>query len=77
MDQPHNDTYLAGLWQGDLLEALSWRVPGTADRLHPRPEGCNIPSWSWVSVNSKASVPYMGEVENRIPSPKFSRHTPY
>ena len=46
--------------------ALPWTLPGTADRLHPRPDGCNIPSWPWVFVNSKVSVPYMDEVENRF-----------
>ena len=46
-------TYLAGLWQCSLPDALLWRSAGTADSgltTHRRSQDSGCPSWSWASV---------------------------
>ena len=46
-------TYLAGLWQCSLPDALLWRSVGTADSgltTHRRSQDSGCPSWSWASV---------------------------
>jgi hypothetical protein len=61
-----NDTYMAGLWQSNLIGGLCWRLPQmrrTTQDLIPsyiyarrweisrRLEGNGAPSWSWASVD--------------------------
>jgi len=51
-----NDSeYLAGLWSKRLPRALLWVVddPETASR----PDSYIAPSWSWVSINGKVTIP--------------------
>ncbi|KAK0620615.1 heterokaryon incompatibility protein-domain-containing protein [Immersiella caudata] len=43
-----NDSYLAGLFRGPLLESLLWRAK-TGTPVTQRP-GANLPSWSWGSI---------------------------
>lgn len=47
-------TYLAGLWEKDLVNGLLWYTEGDM------PEAFYAPSWSWVSVQSPAIEFYMG-----------------
>ncbi len=41
--------YLAGLWEGTLVQDLLWRK--AREMLSPRPEGYRAPSWSWAAVD--------------------------
>jgi hypothetical protein len=42
------DQYCAGIWRSTFAKALFWRP---ADKLHPRPQTWQGPSWSWTSIN--------------------------
>ncbi|KAI1476307.1 HET-domain-containing protein [Daldinia eschscholtzii] len=42
----YGGTYLAGLWEEDLVYGLLWMTKGG------KPENFEAPSWSWISVNS-------------------------
>ncbi|RDW59069.1 hypothetical protein BP5796_11993 [Coleophoma crateriformis] len=46
--QTIGDTYLAGLWSGDLKGGLLWSVDGTAQRSTTY----RAPSWSWASLRA-------------------------
>ena len=54
------DRYLAGLWEGDLLRGLLWRVkePSQIKSAEPR-----CPSWSWASAVGTV-IPGIGVNEN-------------
>jgi hypothetical protein len=53
------DTYLAGIWERDLLAGLSWRIYlGVDASFDVRSVTYRAPSWSWASVDSK--VEYFG-----------------
>jgi hypothetical protein len=43
------DEYVAGLWQGNLINDLLWYTDGTLPRMS---NTSNVPSWSWASTNS-------------------------
>lgn len=45
------DSYLAGLWRGDLVGGLLWAA-STTDRLR-RTKEYRAPSWSWASVEGE------------------------
>jgi len=50
-----NDTLVAGLWRGRLIEDLCWRR-NTIELVHPidappRPSVWRAPTWSWASIN--------------------------
>jgi len=50
-----NDTLVAGLWRGRLIEDLCWRRH-TKEWVHsidepPRPSTWRAPTWSWASIN--------------------------
>lgn len=44
------DNYLAGLWEGDLIQGLLWR---TAAHKPQEPKVYRGPSWSWVSLDGQ------------------------
>lgn len=50
-----SDSYLAGLWKGDLLRGLCWKIDYHYS-LGGVSSSYRAPSWSWASVNS--SVDY-------------------
>ena len=72
-----DDTYVAGLWQSNLVGGLCWRVPKmrrTTQDLIPsglyarrweisrRLEGNGAPSWSWASVDGEIEAgPFQSE----------------
>lgn len=72
-----DDTYVAGLWQSNLIGDLCWRVPKmrrTTQDLIPsglyarrweisrRLEGNGAPSWSWASVDGEIEAgPFQSE----------------
>ncbi|KAF3046873.1 hypothetical protein E8E12_004564 [Didymella heteroderae] len=72
-----DDTYIAGLWQSNLVGGLCWRVPKmrrTTQDLIPsglyarrweisrRLEGNGAPSWSWASVDGEVEPgPFQNE----------------
>jgi hypothetical protein len=41
------DRYIAGLWQGGLINDLLWYTDGAARQ---RSSGCHVPTWSWASI---------------------------
>ena len=43
-------TYLAGIWQGDLLPSLCWFNRFDYDQLRHRIEN-SVPSWSWAAID--------------------------
>ena len=43
--------YLAGHWSNFLIESLHWYVEGS--RLRPAAETIRLPSWSWLSIDSR------------------------
>ena len=45
----HDDTYLAGLWLGQLAQGLSWYRRGPHSE--PLKEERRAPSWSWVGFD--------------------------
>ncbi|KAI4677249.1 uncharacterized protein J4E88_007057 [Alternaria novae-zelandiae] len=50
-----NDTLVAGLWRGRLIEELCWKRH-TNERVHsidepPKPSKWRAPTWSWASIN--------------------------
>jgi len=50
-----NDTLVAGLWRGRLIEDLCW-IRHTNEWVHPidappRPSTWRAPTWSWASIN--------------------------
>jgi Heterokaryon incompatibility protein (HET) len=48
------DTYLAGTWRRNFERQLLWVVSGHVPGvklLTPRPQGTNIPTWSWMSTS--------------------------
>lgn len=51
----NNDTYLAGLWKGDLITGLTWYTPNQS--VHkPKslwPAKQNAPSWSWAACDDR------------------------
>jgi hypothetical protein len=54
------DSYHFGLWEGDLVQDLAWRVEKF--NLGPRPSGqFPTPTWSWASAGARVS--YVKQVE--------------
>lgn len=51
-----NDRYLAGLWQGDLVNQLCWQ--SSDDRTLPADN--ESPSWSWSSIRGPV-IPYLDQ----------------
>lgn len=51
-----NDRYLAGLWEGDLMNQLCWQ---SAD-VHALPADNQSPSWSWSSIRGPVT-PWLAE----------------
>ena len=49
-------TYLAGLWQEQLIEDICWYVDGPRNRRHQPSSHC-APSWSWASVELPVEFP--------------------
>jgi hypothetical protein len=70
--QETNDQYLAGLWKGNLKSELLWRVknPAKSSRIA---ELSDLPTWSWVAVDSPVYFPHRPYAlrwsESRMPSP--------
>jgi hypothetical protein len=73
-----NESYLFGLWQGDLLGDLAW---GKGCK-KPRPTGQHcIPTWSWASTDGQVSYVNINHVLSHIqlaiePGPDESHLTP-
>lgn len=55
-----SDQYLAGLWRKDLLRQLCW---GKAHAVGPciRPSRYRAPTWSWASINGRATFSDLGK----------------
>lgn len=60
------DEYLAGLWEGNLVNGLLWCVgiagmpdrPNSKGDLAVRPAGgYRAPSWSWASIDGRVAMP--------------------
>lgn len=75
------DTYLAGLWQSNLVGGLCWKVPKmrrTTQDLIPsglyarrweisrRLEDNGAPSWSWASVDGEIEAGYFQSKEGEV-----------
>jgi hypothetical protein len=45
-----SDTYLAGVWKGDLWGSLAW-IPAASSSVSSRTAIRDIPTWSWASHN--------------------------
>lgn len=51
------DTYLVGIWRGDVNRQLLWAKDGILDRITgseikaTRPTQFRAPSWSWAAIN--------------------------
>jgi hypothetical protein len=54
MSTPQLGRYIAGLWEGDILHMLLWRVekPSQVIRL---PATYRAPTWSWASIDDEVS----------------------
>lgn len=65
MQPRRSGRYLAGLWEDTILSDLCWySASPTSNR-----SKCNVPSWSWASVDSKVTYPsFTGE---RVELTKF------
>ncbi len=50
----HGGRYLAGLWEGDFVEELTWYVDDAKNRAGSGRDGDNLPSpsWSWASAST-------------------------
>ncbi len=51
------DRYLAGLWEGSLIDDLAWYTDYMRES-KPRPEVYRAPSWSWASVTQSFRFSY-------------------
>ena len=51
---PTGESYLAGLWRGDLLAGLAWIARRSQPRTH---QGYIAPTWSWASLPGGAWYP--------------------
>ena len=66
------DTYLAGLWQKDLVRGLLWdRFPLSTAELNgdfegEKPSAYRAPSWSWASINGQ-HVSFTGHGPSKRP----------
>ena len=47
----YQSTYLAGLWERDLLSGLCWYLRPSGGELKRRPNEYIAPTWSWASIN--------------------------
>ena len=50
----------AGFWKSTLRDQLAWKVPGerqASGRPSIRPSPYRAPSWSWLSIDAKVSLP--------------------
>lgn len=61
-----NDRYLAGLWEGDLINQLCWR--SADDRSLPADN--ESPSWSWSSIRGPVTPCLTEESENNRSGPR-------
>lgn len=48
-----NDTYMAGLWKGDIRRGLRWQTSWDQPAIGKLPQKYLAPSWSWVSIDGK------------------------
>jgi hypothetical protein len=56
MQRYRADRYLAGVWEGSVLDDLAWQVARDGEPLLPRRRGVSLaPSWSWAAVKSPVS----------------------
>ena len=56
MQRYRADRYLAGVWEGSVLDDLAWQVARDGEPLLPRLRGVWLaPSWSWAAVGSPVS----------------------
>lgn len=62
------DTYIAGMWEGCLLDHLSWQVDSYVSA--GLPPGKKIPyvapSWSWISIPHEVRFALIGQVTASI-----------
>ncbi|CZR55653.1 uncharacterized protein PAC_05541 [Phialocephala subalpina] len=72
------DTYLAELWQEDIIKQLGWRQDeGNAVSKGPISGLCSAPSWSWASVDggvkfgARYRVPYPCPILAVTPDTEF------
>ncbi|KAK5406881.1 hypothetical protein LTR06_008376 [Exophiala xenobiotica] len=50
------DTYVAGLWSGDIPRGLTWYIPSFRKQVAPlRPTKYTAPSWSFASIQHRVS----------------------
>jgi hypothetical protein len=61
------DNYLAGIWEQDIVNGLSWHSVKPSNRPISRPQG---PSWSWASIEGPVSYD-VGEYSMHEGSSKF------
>lgn len=59
----HDDNFIAGMWEGDLVRSLAWSTDKKARRI---PSVQIAPSWSWASLSSSYSLAYIGSPINGI-----------
>ncbi|KFY28132.1 hypothetical protein V491_00621 [Pseudogymnoascus sp. VKM F-3775] len=50
------DTYIAGLWERDLVVGLLWRCEDPENSR--RPQEFRAPTWSWAALDAKISLGY-------------------
>lgn len=56
-DALHDDNFIAGMWEGDLVRSLAWSGDEKAGRI----SSVQIaPSWSWASLSSSYGLDYIG-----------------
>jgi hypothetical protein len=55
--------YLAGMWEDDLINQLTWSV--LPSQIRPRPRAYRCPSWSWASVDSRVSMAHWRTHDDR------------
>ena len=68
-----SNRYLAGLWERDLLNGLTWRsFPESRSQVL---EQCGIPSWSWASVQRPVSRNGEHEIDPDQPTARISHVT--
>jgi hypothetical protein len=48
-----NDTYLAGIWKGDLGPGLGWQSSWDPPGIGTLPDRYRAPSWCWSSIDGK------------------------